>query len=451
VRFIAVQELMRLCVVLNLCICLASSASNAGFANVRKQAAEIRDDIIGWRRHIHRQPELMYQEHKTSSFIQETLRRMGVSFTTGWSNNTQQDRIPGPGGTGVVAEIGSGQPIVALRTDIDALPIHEETPVPFRSENDGRMHACGHDGHVSMLLGAAKLLNQVAGDLPGTVRLIFQPAEEGGAGAKRMHEEGVLKGVSRIFGMHLWPGLPSGSIGGRPGVTMAAGDFFEFRIIGKGAHGAMPHLGVDPITAAAAVVQSLQTITSRETDPLDAAVISITKLHAGDAFNVIPGVATLGGTIRALSSSSLDFLRGRLIEVAETVAAAHKCTVDNVKFMPDHFPPTVNDPDLWHWLESSEAGVKESSDSPPMHWQMKPTMGSEDFAFYTQDVPGAFIFLGQGSGKSELEFGHFPTNTSVHSPRFNMDENVLELGTALHTHLALKSLHTLSSSSHAEL
>lgn len=442
------------------------------FGSVRAHAAALHDDIVSWRRELHRRPELMYQEFNTSLFIQDQLRQMGIQFSAGWGNNTRQDAaraIPGPGGTGVVAEIGTGRPpFVALRSDMDALPILEETPVPFRSENSGRMHACGHDGHVSMLLGAAKLLQSVKQTLQGTVRLIFQPAEEGGAGAKRMLEEGVLNDVSRIFALHLWPGLPSGSIGGRAGVALAAGDFFEFRLVGRGAHGAMPHQGTDPVTAAAAVIQSFQTIVSRETDPLDAAVISVTKLHAGDAFNVIPSSAVLGGTIRSLSAQGLRFLRVRLEEVANAVAAAHKCTVEGLTFMPDAFPPTSNDPGLWSWLESPEVGIKDSMGGPPMHWQMKPTMGSEDFAFFAEQVPGAFVLLGQGSGRTSFETDliergnvigkelvQVHTNTSLHNPRFHMDESVLHLGAALHSHFALRSLQSLQSelkhSAHADL
>jgi len=380
-----------------------------------------------------------------------------VKFTTGWGKNIRQDRIPGPGGTGVVAEIGTGKPpIVALRADIDALPILEEVPVAFRSENAGRMHACGHDGHTSMLLGAAKLLKDYAEKLQGTVRLIFQPAEEGGAGAKRMCEEGVLEGVSQIFGMHLAPQLPSGSIGGCPGVFLAAGDFFEFKVVGSGTHGAMPHLGIDPVPAAAAIIQSLQQLVSREMDPLDAAVVSITKGNFGDAFNVIPEVATLGGTIRGLTDASLNRLRQRLVEVAEGVAAAHRCKVTDWLFMPDYFPPTYNDPALWDWIESPEAGLSQAQDLP-MQWSIPPVMGSEDFSFYSQAVPGAFIFLGQGTAQdtqlqgSDGQVRHWPTNVTLHSPRFNLDESVLDLGAALHTHLAMRSLSALGAGMRAEL
>ena len=444
-----------------------ATVATEGFPRTRERARAIREEIVHWRRQLHGRPELMYQEHLTSQFIQEVLTSLDIPFTAGWAKNIRQNAsrpILGPGGTGVVAEIGKGEPIVALRADIDALPIVEETPVPYRSQHPGQMHACGHDGHTSMLLGAAKLLKETfSTSQPGTVRLIFQPAEEGGAGAKRMLEEGVLNGVSRIFGLHLFPSLPSGVIGGRSGITMAAADFFDFRIRGRGAHGAMPHMGVDPVTASAAVVQSLQSIVSRETDPLGAAVISVTKLACGDAYNVIPSSCTVGGTIRSLTSEGLDALRERVIEVSTQVASAHRCVLENATFMPDSFPPTENDPELWQWLHDS-AGLQEGFPSS-MLWDLPPTMGGEDFAFYTQKIPGAFIFLGQGSTLSALSFAEtatsstssssnvetayretvlVPTNTSLHSPWFHMDEDVLELGSALHAHMAMTSLHALS-------
>lgn len=432
---------------LHLAVRAGSSGALPSFEEARAQAASLRGEIVAWRRALHQQPELMYQEHNTSKLVQEALAGMGVPFIAGWGRNTHQDRIPGPGGTGVVAELGTGAPpIVALRADMDALPILEETPVAFRSRNEGRMHACGHDGHTSMLLGAAKLLQASAKTLPGTVRLIFQPAEEGGAGAKRMLEEGALEGVSRVFGLHVWPGLPSGSIGGRAGVILAAGDFFELQIVGRGAHGAMPHQGVDPVAAAAAVVQSLQTIVSRETDPLEAAVVSVTKLQAGHAFNVIPGSAVVGGTVRSVTAAGLLHLRQRVVEVATGVAGAHRCSVENMTFMPDYFPPTHNDHDLWRWLASPEAGIKGAAAAPPMHWDMPLTMGSEDFSFFTQEVPGAFILLGQGTGGEDP-----PTNVSLHNPRYHMDESVLELGAALHAQLALRSLRALGASPRGEL
>ncbi|CAE8607006.1 unnamed protein product [Polarella glacialis] len=276
-----------------LLVTAAGGSSNAGsaaadFDALRAKAEGFSTDIVHWRRRLHEHAELMYQEHNTSLIIQDVLKSLGIKFTTGWGVNTHPDRIPGTGGTGIVAELGTGRP-----------PI-------------------------------------------GTVRLIFQPAEEGGAGAKRMREEGVLRDVSRIFGMHLWPSLPSGTIAGRSGLILAGADFFEFRLEGRGGHGAMPHQAVDPIICGVAVVQSLQTLVSRETDPASSAVVSVTKFNSGDAYNVIPGHATIGGTFRAMTVEALDHLRDRIVRVTHAVASAHQCFVTNVTFMPDYFAPTVN-------------------------------------------------------------------------------------------------------------
>ena len=436
------------------CCTLCALASPVSLEYVRNVGARAASDIVSWRRTLHSAPELMYQEFETSRLVQTQLGAMGVNFTAGWGVNTRPDRIVGAGGTGVVAEIGHGQPIVALRADMDALPIQEETAVPFKSKNHGRMHACGHDGHTAMLLGAAKVLTTISKESPsaipasGTIRLIFQPAEEGGAGAKRMCEEGAIRDVKRVFGLHIWPTMPSGTLAGRPGLAMGAADNFDFRIHGRGGHGAMPHLSVDPVVAGTAVVQAAQAIISRNTDASDSAVISITKFHAGDAPNVIPAEAALGGTIRATSSEKLNALRARLMEVAETTARAYGCTVSNWTFMPDPFPPTINDANLWEWV------VQEASTGPGAFpvVTVPPTMGAEDFAFYAEEVPGAFVFLGQGTGHTTAApvSGDFPTNVSVHNPRFNMDENVLPLGSALLAHLALRSLESLSGPKHEQ-
>merc|ERR1719458_180830 len=300
-----------------LCRCAAID-----FAGWQARARGLKSQIVSWRRELHRWPELGYQELKTSEFVQQTLRGMGLNFTAGWGKNTRQDRITGTGGTGIVVDIGTGEPpIVALRADLDGLPITERTPVPFKSEEEGMMHACGHDGHTSMLLGAAKLLKTFRDErssggkspwpasLQGTIRLIFQPAEETGAGAARMVEEGVLQDVSRIFGLHLWPSLPSGTIGGRAGYVMGGEEDFDLIIAGRGAHGAMPHQGIDPIVAGSAVVQAVQMLVSRETDPLGSAVVSITIFQAGSAYNAIPSEVRLGGTLRALTVELLEMLK----------------------------------------------------------------------------------------------------------------------------------------------
>eukprot|EP00928_Gymnodinium_smaydae_P092206 TRINITY_DN76015_c0_g1_i1.p1 TRINITY_DN76015_c0_g1~~TRINITY_DN76015_c0_g1_i1.p1 ORF type:complete len:444 (-),score=70.22 TRINITY_DN76015_c0_g1_i1:199-1530(-) len=419
---------------------LVGCVSAEDFASIRSQAKGIKDDIIGWRQELHKFPELNYQEFKTSAYVKSVLDTLGVNYTGGWGINTRQDRIPGVGGTGIVANIGTGAPpIVALRADIDGLPISERTPVAFKSETEGLMHACGHDGHTSMVLGAAKLLKRLADEnrLPGTVRLLFQPAEEGGAGAARLVEEGALEGVSRVFGLHLWPELPSGTLGGRSGYIMGGEEDFEFVITGRGAHGAMPHQGIDPIVAGSAVVQALQMLVSRETSPLDSAVVSITMFQAGHAYNAIPDSAKLGGTIRALDVAALKMLKARFVEVVQGVVAFHRCEVKDILFSPDLYPPVKNDAALWSWLQSDAAGVQEI----PLQ-VLPPTFASEDFSFYSMHVPSLFLFLGIGSGSDRNAPG-YPTNTSLHNPKYNMDEDVLPLGSALHTQFAIRSLEAL--------
>eukprot|EP00927_Polykrikos_kofoidii_P036086 TRINITY_DN30504_c0_g1_i1.p1 TRINITY_DN30504_c0_g1~~TRINITY_DN30504_c0_g1_i1.p1 ORF type:complete len:444 (-),score=74.07 TRINITY_DN30504_c0_g1_i1:456-1787(-) len=416
----------------------------ADFSSIRSLAADIKHDIRGWRRDLHKIPELNYMEFKTSAYIKNVLDNVGLNYTGGWGVNTRKNRIPGPGGTGIVANVGTGAPpYVALRADFDGLPITESTPVAFKSETDGLMHACGHDGHTSMLLGAGKLLKKLAdeGLVPGTVRLIFQPAEEGGGGAARMVEEGALQDVSRIFGLHLWPELPSGTLGGRSGYIMGGEEDFEFVIVGRGSHGAMPHQGIDPIVAGSAVVQALQMLVSRELSPLDSAVVSITMFQAGHAYNSIPKSAKLGGTIRALDIEALDKLKARFVDVVKHVVDYHRCELIDLLFSPDMYPPVKNDPAIWSWLQSPDAGVQEL----PLE-TLPPTFASEDFSFYTSRVPGLFLFLGIGSGSDQNALG-YPTNTSLHNPGYNMDEDVLPLGSALHAQLALRSLAALQGQS----
>lgn len=411
----------------------------------RATSKELFDFTISLRRELHANPELMYNEIETSALIAETLKDLGVRHTKGWGKNTRQSFWPGPGGTGIVAEIGSGAPCVALRADMDALPILEETPVPFVSKNEGVMHACGHDGHTAMLLGAARLLRDLEneGRKPnGTVRLIFQPAEEGGAGAKRMCEEGVLSKeppVERAFGFHLWPTLRSGEIGGRPGTVMAASDTFDFIVRGKGGHAAMPHLTHDPVVCAANMIGSLQTLTSRRTSPLDAAVVSVTKLESdADAYNVIPEIVRIGGTIRALTEEHLLSIRSGLKRMAESMADAHGCGAEDFQFRPDYYPPTVNDEQLWfNFVEKTVPAAITGPHSTIS--KVDPCMGAEDFSFYASEVPSAFLFIGQGGSCNE-NGEQLKTSFSLHHPCFAIDEKVLATGVALHAHLATSAL-----------
>ena len=389
---------------------------------VVQQALDIRDWIVEHRRALHRHPELMYEEVRTSQRVRDALDELGISY-----------RYP-VAETGVLATIRGGEgPCIALRADMDALPIHEEADVPFRSEVDGKMHACGHDCHTAMLLGAARLLKQNQAAIPGTVKLLFQPAEEGGAGGRRMREEGVLEDphVDRVFGMHVWPQLPTGVVGAREGVFLAAAGNLAITLRGTGGHAAMPHLTIDPVVTSAKLITELQTLVSRETDPLDSAVVSITTVHAGQAHNVIPETVLMTGTVRALSLEKLQHLQTRVREVAVSIAAANRCEVV-VDFPGNDYPPTVNDGASWDLARQvaadiiGESGVRE----------IPPVMGGEDFAFYTEEVPGCFIGLGVRDEEQGAVFG-------VHHPRFKVDEDALPLGTAIHVAYALRSLSQL--------
>ncbi|HTE19415.1 MAG TPA: amidohydrolase, partial [Armatimonadota bacterium] len=278
------------------------------------EARSVHDWMVEIRRELHQHPELGYQEVWTSEFVRRKLEELGIPF-----------RYP-VAETGIIATLGTGDsPCVALRADMDALPIHEEADVPFRSQSPGRMHACGHDCHTAMLLGAARLLRQR--ELQGTVKLFFQPAEEGGGGGRRMCEEGALSEprVERVFGLHVWPLLPTGNIGSRAGTFMAATSPLEITVTGKGGHAAMPHLVHDPVVTAAKIVCELQTIISREVDPLQSGVVSVTTINGGEAFNVIPPSVRLTGTMRSLTVSGVEFLKERVREIATHVAAANRC------------------------------------------------------------------------------------------------------------------------------
>jgi IAA-amino acid hydrolase len=390
--------------------------------SIRDEAAKLSDWIAGLRRQLHRRPELMFEEFETSALVRRTLDELGIPY-----------RHP-VAVTGVVATLGTGDgPCVALRADMDALPIHEETAVPFRSEIDGRMHACGHDCHTAMLLGAARLLKAREKDIRGTVRLIFQPAEEGGAGGNEMCNEGALDSpkVERIFGLHVWPGLPTGLVCGNAGPVLAATGDFILVVRGIGGHGAMPHLTADPIVTAAKIVLELQTVVSRESNPFAPTVLSVGSIHGGHAMNVIPSEVTLSGTYRSLSLDGLRRVKARLTEIATLVAQANRCTATLSHTMID-YPPTVNDPACWDTARRAAERLLGPESVRPMD----PILGGEDFAFYQQRVPGCFSFLGVGDPT-------WPRWYNVHHPLFDVDESALPVGAAWHVQTALDALAEL--------
>ena len=388
-------------------------------SDIISQSREIHEWIVEKRRAIHRHPELMYEEFETSRLVQNTLSELGIEY--------EKDIAV----TGVVGLVGNGEgPCIALRADMDALPIHEEADVEFRSEIDGKMHACGHDCHTAMLLGAARVLKDNESEINGTIKLIFQPAEEGGAGGKMMREQGVLEDpdVERIFGLHVSDKLPTGTLASKEGTLLAATSSIRILVSGNGGHAAMPHLTVDPVVTGSKIVVELQTLVSRELDPLESGVISITMANAGSATNVIPSSMELQGTIRSLTSDGITRLQQRVREVAEATAMANRCIAE-VTFPGNDFPPTVNDGECWE-LGRISAGEILGEECVS---EMGSIMGGEDFSYYTQVIPGCFSFLGVGNPEIGAVYG-------VHHPKFKVDEDALSLGTAIHVNTAFKAL-----------
>ncbi|RYE33799.1 MAG: amidohydrolase [Hyphomicrobiales bacterium] len=367
--------------------------------------AALTPEITAIRRDIHRHPELMYDVHRTAGLVADKLREWGVD-----------EVATGVGQTGVVGIIkGKGQNsgrVIAMRADMDALPIHEETNLEHRSTVPGKMHACGHDGHTAMLLGAAKYLTETR-DFDGTAVLIFQPAEEGGAGAKAMIDDGLITrfGIQEVYGMHNKPGVPVGKFEIRKGPAMAAADRIHLKIEGLGGHAAAPHRVNDPIVASCALVSALQTVSSRNADPLDSIVVSVTALTAGEAFNVIPQTAEIKGSVRTLTPEMRELAQKRITEIVEGVMKAF-----GMKYELEYhlgYPVTFNHAGQTDFATSV---TKEAFGSDAIDTNVPPTMGSEDFSYMLEERPGAFINIGNGD------------SAGLHNPAYEFNDAAIPVG-----------------------
>ncbi|PXW24472.1 M20 aminoacylase family protein [Paraburkholderia caballeronis] len=382
-------------------------------------------EIQTLRRTIHAHPELRYEEAETSELVASKLTEWGI------------DVFRGLGKTGVVGVLkrGDGNRSVGLRADMDALPIQELNTFDHRSRNEGRMHACGHDGHTAMLLGAARHLAK-HGQFNGTIVFIFQPAEEGGAGAKAMIEDGLFERfpVDAVFGIHNWPGMPAGHFGVTEGPIMASSNEFRIDIKGIGSHAALPHNGHDPVFTAVQIANGLQGIITRNKKPLDTAVLSITQIHAGDAVNVVPNVAWIGGTVRTFTTETLDLIESRMRRIAESTAAAYDCTVE-VAFHRN-YPPTVNSA-----AETQFAAevMKEVIGSERVETNVEPTMGAEDFSFMLLEKPGCYAFLGNGDG-GHRDAGHGAGPCMLHNASYDFNDQLLPVGSTYWVQLATRFL-----------
>ena len=365
------------------------------------------------RRDLHAHPELCYEEERTADVVAAKLTEWGIPIERGM------------GLTGVVGIIrnGSSPRAIGLRADMDALPMQEMNTFGHASRHEGKMHACGHDGHTAMLLGAAHYLSKHR-DFDGTVYLIFQPAEEGGGGARRMMDDGLFDKfpMDAVYGMHNWPGIETGSFGVVAGPMMASSNEFHVVVKGKGAHAAQPHKGVDPVMVAVQIAQSWQTIVSREKNPLDTAVLSITQIHSGSATNVIPDEAVMVGTVRTFTTGVLDLIERRMQEIATHTAAGFNATIDFT--FKRNYPPLVN-----HARETAFAveAMKAVAGADKVNDNAEPTMGAEDFAFMLQAKPGCYVFIGNGEG-DHRSGGHGLGPCQLHNGSYDFNDALLPIG-----------------------
>ena len=382
---------------------------------IKNRFAELLPEITAWRRDFHAHPEILYDCHRTAGIVAQKLREFGCD-----------EVVEGIGGTGVVGIIrgrkaGSGR-VVGLRADMDALPIHEATGLEYASKEAGKMHACGHDGHTAMLLGAAKYLTETR-NFDGTVVVVFQPAEEGGGGGRAMCEDGLMErfGIHEVYGMHNWPGVPAGQFSIRPGAFFAATDQFEIAVEGRGGHAAKPHECIDTTVVAAHLVTAMQTIASRNADPTKEIVVSVTSFVTGSqAFNVIPQNVTLRGTVRTLSSDMRELAEARITAMAEHTAKAFGAKAQ-VKYMRG-YPVMVNTDTETEYAAQAARSVSGACDDAPL------VMGGEDFAFMLEERPGAYILVGNGD------------TASVHHPEYDFNDDAIPAGCSFWVELAEQRL-----------
>jgi amidohydrolase len=383
---------------------------------ILNRAAEMQEEVAGWRRHIHSNPEILYDCHETAAFVAERLKEFGVD-----------EVATGIGQTGVVGlirgNLGDG-PTIGMRADMDALPLTEITGKSYASTTEGKMHACGHDGHTAMLLGAAKYLAETR-NFKGAVAVIFQPAEEGGAGGLAMVKDGMMErfDISRVFGMHNMPGLPVGQFALRPGPLMAATAEFTIKVKGKGGHAAMPHGTIDPIVVGSQMVLAIQTIASRSVDPIESVVVSITKFHGGDAYNVIPEEIEFAGTIRTLKREVADKAIERMRAICQGIALAGGAVAD--VDIDVNYPVTFNDPEETVFATGIAKGV---AGDPNVNDKINPVMGGEDFSYMLEARPGAFIFIGNGD------------TANLHNPAYDFNDEVIPHGVSYWVRLAETAL-----------
>ena len=368
--------------------------------------------IIAVRRDIHAHPELCFQEQRTADVVAGKLAEWGIEVHRGM------------GTTGVVGVIknGSSQRSIGLRADMDALPVNEANTFAHASKHPGKMHACGHDGHTAMLLAAAQHLAKHK-HFDGTVVLIFQPAEEGGGGAREMIKDGLFDKfpVDAVFGLHNWPGMPVGTLAVSPGPVMASSNEFKITIRGKGCHAALPHNGIDPVPIACEMVQAFQTIVSRNLKPIDAGVISVTMIHAGDATNVVANSCELQGTVRTFTVEMLDLIERRMQTIAEHVSAAHEASCEFA--FVRNYPPTINHVNEVAFTREVLSGIVGADNV----LAQEPTMGAEDFSYMLLEKPGAYFFIANGEGQHR-EMGHGGGPCTLHNPSYDFNDDLIPLG-----------------------